>query len=354
MHVPVGIRSFKPYFARGVQANASSSAQSTSTPMPSSDAPLVQLSTSARSLIGTGTVVGVVFLGSYFCSRFLSIASEVFAAIIIWKLYAAQKRRKARAVHAVRISMRYGTSEKANFVSLVDSRDVDEPRKPVLRPPVSSNLWVPQIRSVTLPSGVTVPPAAVTAPERSPKTQDELPPTPNSGPSVSPLPSPPPAYRALGLHTVPVPSSPPESALPDIPPPTPINWGTLTAPTPVRESFDLPPVPSPRSASFHSIASTSSAPRTGLVSASTLKSLPQLMLVTTSFEPTLDDELRLRTGETLRLIKDFEDEWCLVQRVGRPDAEKGVVPRFCLTERPRIIKDHATMPNLTFNGVRHK
>ncbi|KAI0005908.1 hypothetical protein BJV74DRAFT_5162 [Russula compacta] len=338
MHVPVGIRSFKPYFVRSVQANTSSSAQSTSSPVPSSDAPLVQLSTSARSLIGTGTVVGAIFL-----------------AIIVWKLYAANKRRKARAVHAARISIRYGTSEKANFVSLADSKDVDEPRKPVLLPPVSSNLWVPQIKSVTLPSGVTVPPVAVTAPERSPKTQYEHPPTPNSGPSVSPLSSPPPAYRALGLYATPVPSSPPESALPDIPPPTPINWGsTLTAPTPVRESFDLPPVPSPRSASFHSIASTTSAPRTGLLSASTPKSLSQLMLVTTSFEPTLDDELRLRTGETLRLIKEFEDEWCLVQRVGPPDAEKGVVPRFCLTERPRIIKDYATIPNLTFNGVRRK
>ncbi|KAH9966543.1 hypothetical protein BC827DRAFT_1094789, partial [Russula dissimulans] len=59
------------------------------------------------------------------------------------------------------------------------------------------------------------------------------------------------------------------------------------------------------------------------------------MVVTTSFQPTRDDELTLRTGEIVRLVKDFEDEWCLVQRVGRPDAEKGVVPRFCLSERPR-------------------
>jgi len=79
------------------------------------------------------------------------------------------------------------------------------------------------------------------------------------------------------------------------------------------------------------------------------------MLVTTDFKPSRPDELGLRVGETLRLVKEFEDEWCLVQRVGPPDAEKGVVPQSCLAERPRIIKSHArTLSGLTFNGVRRK
>jgi hypothetical protein len=78
------------------------------------------------------------------------------------------------------------------------------------------------------------------------------------------------------------------------------------------------------------------------------------VLVTIPFQPSRDDEISLRTGETLRLIKEFEDEWCLVQRVGRPSADKGVVPRFCLVERPRIIKDRATVSGFAFHGAHRK
>jgi hypothetical protein len=212
--------------------------------------------------------------------------------------------------------------------------------------------WKPQIR------GVTVPPIAITHPERSPKIQDEFPPTPNSGPSVSPLPSPPPAYRILGLYNIP-PPSPQESEHADIPPPTPMHRSPRrTVSTPVRESFDLPPVPSPspRSASFQYITDTTAAstPRASLTTLSASKSLPRLMVVTTSFESTRHDELGLRTGETMRLIREFDDEWCLVQRVGRHTAERGVVPRFCLSERPRVVKNYVRLSNSIFNNVRRK
>ncbi len=76
------------------------------------------------------------------------------------------------------------------------------------------------------------------------------------------------------------------------------------------------------------------------------------MVVTTSFESTLPDELSVRTGETLRLIREFDDEWCLVQRVGRLAAEKGVIPRFCLSERQRMVKDYVRLSNSIFNTVR--
>jgi hypothetical protein len=36
------------------------------------------------------------------------------------------------------------------------------------------------------------------------------------------------------------------------------------------------------------------------------------------------------------MIEEYEDEWCLVQRVGRTD-QRGVIPRFCLIERQEII-----------------
>ena len=220
--------------------------------------------------------------------------------------------------------------------------------------------WRPQIRGVTLPSGVTVPPIAVTHPERSPKVQDEFSPTPKSGPSVSPLPSPPLAHRVVGLYPIPLPSFPQESEPADIPPPTPMHRSPRrTASTLVRESFDLPPIPtpSPRSASFQYTTDTTPAP-TARASLTTLsvssKSLPRLMVVTTSFESTRHDELGLRTGETLRLIREFDDEWCLVQRVGRSNAEKGVVPRFCLSERPRAIKNYVRLSNSILSNVRRK
>ena len=61
------------------------------------------------------------------------------------------------------------------------------------------------------------------------------------------------------------------------------------------------------------------------------------MTVVYTFVPTLADELSIKLGETIRLIEEYEDEWCLVQRVGKPDAEKGVIPRFCHQERPEVI-----------------
>ena len=256
--------------------------------------------------------------------------------------------------------MMLGAAEKSAFVPLTDSKDVDCPRKISLASDPFAG-WKPQIKSVTLPSGVTVPPVAITAPERSPVGQDDYPPTPNSGLEVSPLPTPPPAYRILALHTIPLPSPPPESEPPYVPPPTPMNKSPgRGVSTPVRKSFDLPPVPvspglSPRSASFNHAADSPSSPRAGLATPTgPPKSLPRLMVVTTAYQPTLHDEIGLRTGEILRLLKEFDDEWCLVQRVGRSNAEKGVVPRLCLAERPRMIKNYARISNSIFNGARRK
>jgi hypothetical protein len=64
------------------------------------------------------------------------------------------------------------------------------------------------------------------------------------------------------------------------------------------------------------------------------KPLPRLMAVVCTFTPNLTDELGVSVGEPLLLIEEYEDEWCLVQRVGKADAERGVIPRFCLQEAP--------------------
>lgn len=102
------------------------------------------------------------------------------------------------------------------------------------------------------------------------------------------------------------------------------------------------PIPSPiRTASigpdsplFKSLAS---APKLSANRASGLaaKALPRLMVVGCTFVPSLPDELTIRVGEPVRMLEEYEDEWCLVQRVGNADAERGVVPRFCVQEVPQ-------------------
>jgi hypothetical protein len=59
----------------------------------------------------------------------------------------------------------------------------------------------------------------------------------------------------------------------------------------------------------------------------------------------MDDELSVAVEETVRLLEEYEDEWCLVQRVGRVDAMKGVIPRFCLMERAEVVPSHPGLPS---------
>lgn len=61
------------------------------------------------------------------------------------------------------------------------------------------------------------------------------------------------------------------------------------------------------------------------------------MTVVATYVPSLNDELAIKVGESVRMLEEYEDEWCLVQYVGRTDDKKGVCPRFCLVERQDII-----------------
>lgn len=65
--------------------------------------------------------------------------------------------------------------------------------------------------------------------------------------------------------------------------------------------------------------------------------LPRLMTVIAPFTPTLDDELPLKVGDTVRIIEEYKDDWCMVQMVGRMDSPRGVVPCVCLQERKRMV-----------------
>lgn len=75
--------------------------------------------------------------------------------------------------------------------------------------------------------------------------------------------------------------------------------------------------------------------------------LPRLMVVTSTFVPSLADELAVKVGEPLLMLEEYEDQWCLAQRVGKGDVQRGVVPRFCLQDFPekgQIIRAKVANP----------
>lgn len=65
--------------------------------------------------------------------------------------------------------------------------------------------------------------------------------------------------------------------------------------------------------------------------------LPRVMIVQNTFTPNLEDELSVVRGEAIRMLAEYKDGWCVVQRVGAYDSPKGVVPRSCLSERSQAI-----------------
>lgn len=65
--------------------------------------------------------------------------------------------------------------------------------------------------------------------------------------------------------------------------------------------------------------------------------LPRLVIVDSSFTVSLHDELEIREGETLRLLEEYEDDWCLVERLDPESAKRGVVPRFCVVDKPNVV-----------------
>ncbi|KAJ7073896.1 hypothetical protein C8F01DRAFT_1075576 [Mycena amicta] len=162
--------------------------------------------------------------------------------------------------------------------------------------------------------------------------------------------SPPPSYMAdsgSGSKTAtfaskfPLPPSPPhQSSLPPTPPTPPatkkLNPISRQLPLLKPAPSELPPLPllSPRSASFGAHQSMAFA-QIGLSDENADQ--PRLMNVVNPFTPTMDDELPIQLGETVRLLEEFQDGWALVQRLGRVDAPKGVVPLTCLSERSPVI-----------------
>ncbi|KAK1224306.1 fus1 actin binding activity protein [Marasmius sp. AFHP31] len=187
------------------------------------------------------------------------------------------------------------------------------------------------------------------------------------GPPGIPLPPTPPS---IIVHPPTPPTPPPNGKKPRNSPPPLSNTTELYKPPSSRFSFSpLPPktpgsnadpLPSPAcNTSFSHQKSTAPLQMSAKHLSSLSKSgsgndglsLPRLMDVTETFTPSLVlGEMLIHIGDTIRMVEEYDDEWCLVQRVGKPDAPKGVVPRFCLTERQAAVSRRLDKTNQVHSG----
>lgn len=72
-----------------------------------------------------------------------------------------------------------------------------------------------------------------------------------------------------------------------------------------------------------SISSLRAAPSSGI----------RLMTVIMDYDPELPDELEVKVGDTVRILRDYDDGWCVVEHLSRSKKRPGAVPRMCLQER---------------------
>ncbi|KAL0946489.1 hypothetical protein HGRIS_012707 [Hohenbuehelia grisea] len=147
---------------------------------------------------------------------------------------------------------------------------------------------------------------------------------------------------------------PPTPAAPCLTTVFPITPGPPEADQPSPKGTIQIVMPSPRSSSFRAAKSIWSTTTTAsVIDPNSLDSpdgakpppLPsRLMVVIDTFVPSLDDELAVRVGEVVHMLEEYRDGWCLVQRVGRLDAQRGVVPRTHIEDRKQPA--HHKQPSL--------
>ncbi|KAG6849541.1 hypothetical protein H0H93_007629 [Arthromyces matolae] len=269
----------------------------------------------------------------------LSLVGVAFIlGVAICLLYRRNRRRNRRgslrALAGKVIIEREYTTDSEKRIDLTDvSIYTEKPEKAKLAPSAYDEPtgWVPQIKAHP-PAELPFPTSAASPKAKKTPKVDLTVKTPQStlNPAmiVQTIPG---GNRSPRL--VPLPRSPGVSVTsPSTPPVTrrkmsfvPIMEEPMPAPSPRSESF------APHDISPNDPGESPSTEEPGL-------KLPRLMTVATSFTPSLNDELSISFGETVRMLTEYQDGWCLVQRVGRIDAPKGAVPRFCLQERqPGVI-----------------
>jgi len=269
------------------------------------------------------------------------VLSLFILAVAIWKIRVWRWHRSSAASQWVTIN-----EKQAGFATRFDleSGTVEKPSKAVLKPvvpPASAGVgWVPQLRAdIALPKPTKRSKRATKAWEKN--LAEFIAPT-------IPEHEPPPSYIVANTGSrVPLPprTLPP---VPDMPTNAPTQALPPTPPASLKLTFDpvVPPQPTQKAKPGPAHTSSHGLPGLRQSSSSTKKEkkCPRLMSVEQSFEPSMEDELLVAIGETVRLLEEYEDEWCLVQRVGRVHAQKGVIPRLCLTERPEIVPTYSILP----------
>ncbi|KAG5644227.1 hypothetical protein DXG03_008822 [Asterophora parasitica] len=286
----------------------------------------------------------------------LAVVASLFGAafilaIVVWR-FKTYKRRNVRAAPSlggrIAIEKEYHSEKQVDFTNISNaSIYTEKPQKAALSPrsfdAYADVAWDPPTMAYDNPA------ASVSLPERTaaPKSKAKSPGVSLSVKTPSDVPrSPPPSY-ALDLvnssandgqspRLVPIPPSP---AITSNSPPPPTPSANRKPSFALGEQHPIPAF-SPRFESFtnHDLTyprDISESPPSDESGSS--QKLPRLMSVGTTFTPTLDDELTIKLGDTVRMLEEFRDGWCLVQRVGRIDAPKGAVPRFCLQERRGVI-----------------
>lgn len=140
--------------------------------------------------------------------------------------------------------------------------------------------------------------------------------------------------------------------LPNPPPGPSPNYSPPSAASKPRK-LPTPPHPPPTLFNYASkYTQNQDSSRPGSANSQNSPTLPRLMTAINRFTPTLNDELALQVGDTVRIIDEYRDGWCLVQHVGRMDSPQGVVPVVCLQERKRIVPSPgaATLSHKRSNG----
>ncbi|TFK36354.1 hypothetical protein BDQ12DRAFT_248268 [Crucibulum laeve] len=341
--------------AREVPSTPITVAQATAIP----DAPSPTHVVSNPLPISKGALVGSVIA---------LVALLSIIGLIAWK-YRAYKRQMAASssIVAKKVSIqRTSFGDEKHNIDLENLSNVaiymEKPKQAVLVSSTTADQhagWVPQIKPQPLQQVIN--PAGLKA--KSSKFKKGKPaalhPTTIRGLDLT---GPPPSYDFANHHMA---QNSPSSLIP-IPPTPKERYSVPTPPTPPvsKKSHSVisnltitnlsihtnnipPPLPSPaRSESFAAInlpAPTdvpTSATTDGTPSSATDFTVPRLMVVACAFTPSLSDELPVKAGDTVRMVEEYRDGWCLVQEVGTVSPARGVVPRLCLQERKRIVPAH--------------
>ncbi|OBT83806.1 hypothetical protein VE02_08658 [Pseudogymnoascus sp. 03VT05] len=69
----------------------------------------------------------------------------------------------------------------------------------------------------------------------------------------------------------------------------------------------------------------------------------QLYRVHLDFSPSMPDELRVRAGEIVKLLKEFDDGWCMC--IKEDGSSEGVLPRTCISNSPIAGRSGARRTN---------